>query len=73
MSFGLQFSLQKANENFHSAVLEHKSNAAKLGTVKSSNIFCFRMQFSLRVIDQAVLIGPSSQKDCLAFWFFVFH
>jgi len=38
MSFGLQFSLQKANDTFYSAIQEYKDNASKLGSLSLSYI-----------------------------------
>ena len=66
MSFGLQCSSQNANGSFHSAVLEHSNNAAKLGTVnlllvfKRSKTFFFVMQFFVKVGGPSIL---SSIKD----------
>jgi histone-arginine methyltransferase CARM1 len=37
-SFGLQFSLQKANDTFYSAVQEHKDSASKLEEMNSSDM-----------------------------------
>lgn len=33
LAFGLQFGLQKENDEFHSAIQEHRNNATKLGTL----------------------------------------
>jgi hypothetical protein len=45
MSFGLQFSSQKANDSFLSAILEHKNSAAKLGTAYLPHVFKWRKVF----------------------------
>ena len=49
MSFGLQCSSQKANDSFYSAILEHKSNAAKRGTVDLSCVFKWSKKFWLTI------------------------
>nr|XP_024382511.1 probable histone-arginine methyltransferase CARM1 [Physcomitrium patens]XP_024382520.1 probable histone-arginine methyltransferase CARM1 [Physcomitrium patens]XP_024382531.1 probable histone-arginine methyltransferase CARM1 [Physcomitrium patens]PNR61929.1 hypothetical protein PHYPA_000353 [Physcomitrium patens] len=38
LAFGLQFGLQKENDEFHSAIQEHRNNATKLETVDSGTM-----------------------------------